>query len=107
VDWARPATVVHNQIRGLQPWPVAAAELRQNRVRLWRSAVVSVDDEGAAPGHDCSTPRPMAWWSPPARVACACSECSPTGRAAMAVRDFLNGHLVAVGDRFTPLAARS
>jgi methionyl-tRNA formyltransferase len=25
LDWQQPAEVLHNQIRGLQPWPVAAA----------------------------------------------------------------------------------
>ena len=28
----------------------------------------------------------------------------PEGRAAMSARDFVNGHPVAVGDRFLPLA---
>jgi len=106
VDWARPAAVIHNQIRGLQPWPVAAAELRQNRVRLWRSAVASVDDEGAVPGTivDISADALVVATSP-GRLRLL--RVQPDGRTAMAVRDFLNGHIVAVGDRFTPLAARS
>ena len=27
IDWNRPARAIHNQIRGLQPWPLAAAML--------------------------------------------------------------------------------
>ena len=26
IDWARPADVIHNQIRGLQPWPLAGVD---------------------------------------------------------------------------------
>jgi methionyl-tRNA formyltransferase len=36
VSWARPAREIHNQIRGLNPWPGAVAEFRGQQLRLWR-----------------------------------------------------------------------
>src|SRR5205814_6316056 len=39
IEWARPAVAVHNQIRGLHPWPLAAARLQGRRVMLHRSEV--------------------------------------------------------------------
>ena len=37
VDWAKPAREIHNQIRGLHPWPHAYAELQGERIILLRS----------------------------------------------------------------------
>ena len=50
IDWARPAAAVHNQIRGLQPWPLAAALLRGRRVLFHRSQIVSDIERAGEPG---------------------------------------------------------
>lgn len=47
VDWTKPAAVVHNQIRGLHPWPLATAELAGTRFKLHRAVVA---DGRGAPG---------------------------------------------------------
>ena len=39
VDWSRPARAIHNQIRGLHPWPHAFSELQGERTILLRSEV--------------------------------------------------------------------
>lgn len=39
VDWTKPAAVVHDQIRGLHPWPLATAELAGTRFKLHRAVV--------------------------------------------------------------------
>ena len=39
VDWARPARAIHNQIRGLHPWPHAFSDLMGERTILLRSEV--------------------------------------------------------------------
>jgi methionyl-tRNA formyltransferase len=50
VDWTKTAREIHNQIRGLQPWPMASAIFAGKRVIL-RSSVVHADDAPAmAPG---------------------------------------------------------
>ena len=50
IDWSRPAVAIHNQIRGLHPWPHASADLDGERVILHRSAVESGDDSNGSPG---------------------------------------------------------
>jgi methionyl-tRNA formyltransferase len=50
IDFARPAAAVHNQIRGLQPWPLAAAMLRGKRVLFHRSHIVSDIERAGEPG---------------------------------------------------------
>lgn len=49
VDWRRPAQAIHDQIRGLHPWPHASALLGGARVILHRSACVG-GSHAAPPG---------------------------------------------------------
>lgn len=37
IDWTQPAQVVHNQIRGLSPWPVAHTKLAGQNFKIWQS----------------------------------------------------------------------
>ena len=49
IDWNQPARVIHNRVRGLNPWPVATAELAGRRFKIYRTAVVE-QAPAAAPG---------------------------------------------------------
>ena len=48
VDWSRPASAIHCQIRGLQPWPCAIAEIDGRSCKLFRSVIGG--ETAAAPG---------------------------------------------------------
>jgi methionyl-tRNA formyltransferase len=37
IDWARDAHAIHNQVRGLQPWPGAYTTFRGQALHLWRT----------------------------------------------------------------------
>jgi methionyl-tRNA formyltransferase len=37
IDWSRAAAEVHNQVRGLQPWPGAWCEFRGQKLHIWRT----------------------------------------------------------------------
>jgi methionyl-tRNA formyltransferase len=41
IDWNRPAQQVHNQVRGLHPWPVATMELKGQKFKVHATAVVA------------------------------------------------------------------
>jgi methionyl-tRNA formyltransferase len=113
LDWAQPSARVHDRIRGLQPWPLAAARLNGRRVLLLGSGVA--DDVESARRSRAS----MASVEPGAILAIEhgtllvatgtgavrLSRIQPEGRPAMSVRDFVNGHPVRPGDRFEPLTA--
>ena len=49
IDWKRTAEQVHNHVRGLNPWPVATAEIAGNRFKIYATAVVP-GKPGAVPG---------------------------------------------------------
>jgi len=44
IDWNKSAQAVHNQVRGLHPWPVATAELAGTKFKI--HATVPVDRSG-------------------------------------------------------------
>lgn len=51
IDWSRPAREIHNQIRGLHPWPHAFSELQGERTILLRSETErDLPGPRAAPG---------------------------------------------------------
>jgi methionyl-tRNA formyltransferase len=96
VDWHRTAHEIHDQIRGLQPWPVATVMFRGKRMKLLASvpadtahagapgSVVAVDDEGFVVA--CGT------------AAVRVLRVQLEGRAPASAREFLNGHRVAAGE---------
>ena len=99
IDWARPAVVVHNQIRGLHPWPLAAAMLHGRRVLLRRARVVDAEPRERPPGTVVAVDRDSLQVATcPGAVALL--EVQLEGRAPVDVRAFLNGTRVAVGDQF-------
>ena len=48
IDWNKTAQQVHNQVRGLHPWPVATAELAGTKFKI--HATVVVDHKSGEPG---------------------------------------------------------
>ena len=103
IDWARPAVAVHDQIRGLHPWPLAAAVLHGRRLIIRRSRVVGGSRESlAAPGTIIAVERD-ALHVATAPGALAVVEVQLEGKAPVDVRTFLNGTRVSPGDLFAPL----
>jgi len=45
ISWQKRALDIHNQIRGMNPWPIANAEFRGAHLRIWRSAPASASDD--------------------------------------------------------------
>ena len=48
IDWSRPARDIHNQIRGLYPWPHAYSDLEGERTILLESAVTGDASAGSS-----------------------------------------------------------
>ena len=40
IDWTKSAQQVHNQVRGLHPWPVATMELKDQKFKVHATAIV-------------------------------------------------------------------
>jgi methionyl-tRNA formyltransferase len=95
IDWARPARDIHNQVRGLQPWPMAAARLGGVRCLLHRTSVEPRTD-AAAPGTILSAGKEGIVVAAGEDALCLLAF-QPEGRRAMTAAEFLAGRTVEPG----------
>jgi methionyl-tRNA formyltransferase len=100
VDWSQPAIQVHNLIRGLHPWPHAYTFLHGRRFILLRSAVSAAADGDAEPGtiidaHGDS----LTVTTGAGRLHVLGIQAE--GKRPMGPREFLAGHPLPAGDRFS------
>ncbi len=102
LDWARPAAAIHNQIRGLQPWPLAAAMLRGRRVLFHRSQIVSDIMDAGEPGTvKAIEPDGLVVATGPGAVRIL--ELQAEGRQPLRAGAFAKGSRITTGVRFDPL----
>jgi methionyl-tRNA formyltransferase len=102
LDWNRPAVQLARQVRAFDPFPVAAAQLGDIALRIWRAE--AQPGSGAAPGTIVAAGRDGV------RVACGegdllVTELQRAGGRRLIAADFLAGVAVAVGARFDVPAA--
>lgn len=98
IDWNQSAVKVHNKVRGLSPWPVAVAKLNDKKVKIHQTKVFNKDGSKGEPGEIISLN--------PFVVACTegsleILELQLEGKKRMKSKDFLMGHRLSVGDRFS------
>jgi methionyl-tRNA formyltransferase len=98
VNWSRPAEAIHNQIRGLHPWPHAFSYLDGQRLILRRSTW-SASAEAGEPGTIVSAAGDELRVATGAGTL-AITELQAEGRRASRTREFLAGRKVAAGLRF-------
>lgn len=58
IDWTKTAQEIHNQVRGLAPWPVATTKLNGKRMKIHATRKTTVQPGSAAPGEVVQT-RPL------------------------------------------------
>jgi methionyl-tRNA formyltransferase len=100
IDWTRPARALHNQVRGVQPWPMVAVTMAGVRCLLHRTSV-EPEAGGVAPGTILSAGRDgilVATGDGALRVL----ELQPEGRRVMTAADFLAGHRIEPGSTVGP-----
>lgn len=98
IDWTHPAARIHNQVRGLHPWPHAFTFLGSERLLIHRTRLVT---EGVAPHHLPGALLPDAVVMTGAG-ALELLEVQPEGKRVMSARDWLAGRRdIAAGARFT------
>ena len=96
MDFGRTARQLHDQVRGLIPWPAAVATLGDKRCKVFKT-VVSEEHTDAAPG------TVLAAGKEGLVVACGegtvlrLEEIQPDGGKRMKAADYLRGHPIAVG----------
>jgi len=94
IDWTRDACAIHNQVRGLQPWPGASTVFRGQALHIWRSRVGS-ESRAGDPGSFASIKPPV--------VHCGTGtlelvEVQTEGRKRIPAADFANGQRLTEND---------
>ena len=95
IDFTKSADEVHNKVRGLNPWPVATAELCGKRLKIYSTKIC---EKSGRAGTIIST-KPLI-------VACGSGsveiiELQPEGKKRMTSAAFLAGHKLSIGDSFS------
>lgn len=98
LDFSRCAKALHDQIRGLSPFPLACCSLNGRRLKIIDSTVDNGEAVDALPGTVLSTDGGNI------RIACGkgaliVSAIQPDGKRRMSSADFINGRGVKPGDR--------
>lgn len=94
LDFSKPALTLHNQVRGLCPWPSASCTLHGKTLKVHTAELGEATD--AAPGTVCALD--------PLSVACGDGQSlrllviQYEGKQRMNAADFLRGHAVAIGE---------
>jgi methionyl-tRNA formyltransferase len=100
VNWSATAVHLHNQVRGLHPWPHAYSFLKGRRVILLESSWSERQADGA-PGTVCGVSAQSVDVATGQGVL-RLTRLQLEGKRPMVVREFLAGHPVSVGDHFEP-----
>ena len=97
MDWAKPAQTLHDQVRGLLPWPCATAEFGGVRCKVFSTAVLdgTMDLE---PGTVAEAGKHGIVMACGGGSLLRVRELQPDGKKRMAAADFLRGHPLTAGE---------
>ena len=95
MDFTRPARELHNQVRGLIPWPAAVTELNGTRCKIFSTSVLA-ETTGKAPGAVIAADKKGL------KIACGggtvlqINELQADGGKRLKAADYLRGHPIPV-----------
>ena len=100
IDWSRPAREIHNQIRGLHPWPHAYSDLQGERTILLRSEVEREQHEPSTEPGTVVEARPDRFAVQAGTGVVRLLMLQREGRRPSTAREFLAGRRIEPGARF-------
>lgn len=98
IDWSRPAQKIHDQIRGLSPWPVATAQLEGKVYKIHSSRLSERNVNGEAGTIDTDENGMFVLCGDGKTIEIKTIQ-APGGKK-MNVVDYLRGHKIEKGSRF-------
>lgn len=101
IDWNKSAQEIHNQIRGLHPWPVAYTTLEGQSVKIWKADIMQVKTK-ELPGTVVKVESDYFVVQTGFEEAIRIDELQPAGKKKMSVVDYLRGvgSKLRIGDKF-------
>lgn len=93
LDWTRTARALHDQVRGLTPWPAATAILAEKPCKIWKTKVLEEKSEQAAGSILRADKAGICIVCGAASVLCI-EELQTEGKRRMSAADFLHGNQI-------------
>ena len=100
IDWRSPAVVIHNLVRGTQPWPGAQTAWQGRPLMLWRTRVGPAATATAPPGAIVQAAPDGLVVAAGAGSQLVIEDIQVAGSRRMSIADFLRGHRLRPGDHF-------
>ena len=97
MDWTKPAQPLHDQVRGLLPWPCATAEFGGIRCKVFSTAVLDGTTD-LKPGTVAEAGKDGIVMACGGGSLLRVRELQPDGKKRMAAADFLRGHPLTAGE---------
>lgn len=98
VDWTKTGEEIYNQIRGLNPWPVAFTTFENHLIKLWWSEKMPSKND-SAPGTIIGIDQDGIVVATGNKTAIKITELQPSGKKKMSGEDFLRGTTISVGEK--------
>ena len=99
INWSKNAVEIHNQIRGLEPWPGAYTFFKSKRLRICKTEIVP-GGPGDQPGKIARvSDHGIEVGTSNGRI--IVTQLQPEGKKRMASKSFLAGHKINPGDEWT------
>ncbi|WP_313891313.1 methionyl-tRNA formyltransferase [Psychrobacillus sp.] len=101
IDWNKTAFQIHNQIRGLHPWPVAYTSLEEQAVKIWKADTIQ-ENAKELPGTVIKISSDYFVIQTGFEEAIRVNELQPAGKKKMSAEDYLRGvgSKLRIGDKF-------
>ena len=105
IQWSKSAQDIHNQIRGLNPWPGAYTTFRDENLKVWKSKVYNEALTTSTPLTSTALGEVLESTNDGLLVQTGegiilITEVQPAGKKAMSARDFFLGRRAQAGERF-------
>jgi methionyl-tRNA formyltransferase len=99
IDWSQSAREIHNQVRGMNPWPGCFTFFRGKLLKIYHTGVLE-KNEGAAPGKITSVGDDGIEIAT-GNGALLIQELQIEGKKKMPAAEFIKGHGIRAGEEFT------
>ncbi|MDP4163843.1 MAG: methionyl-tRNA formyltransferase [Bacillota bacterium] len=90
IDWSKSGEEIYNQIRGMNPWPVAYTMVNGVNLKVWNSEKIA-SDQSVAPGIIIELEADGIIVSTGNQTAIKITELQPAGKTKMSAQQFLRG----------------
>ena len=98
MDWSKHAQTLHNQVRGLLPWPCATAEFGGVRCKVFSADMIDATTN-LEPGTIVEAGKSGIVMACGGGTLLRVRELQPDGKKRMAAADFLRGHPLMTGEK--------